>query len=681
VSTPTVKFGNVILGGATSYDWELRAGVQPVERAFTVSKERADALAGRLGQEDDLEILGPRAPLKVDRLTLIEIQPGDDPFTKRIRLVDRRWLWPKVWVATSFNVRRTTGDRFLAGEGRIENKLIQPRIKYAAYSLNGEEPWTARDALLEVLDQLGVGASQVRFEDDVPETEMQDVILDDPGPAAVERLLGYMPGMDLYVDLDGSVVIFDRYSGKERDAILALPVLQRDGAWVGRVTREATRPAEVVVLFTVESEFRLDHTEPTDDVSGQAVEDEPNLFQVAPLPDAELTIDGITLARSSWVELSKLFTAWGPFGVHNREITFADLRRHALKHGWANFEQAWGNNPLEPPDAVKLARAAAAVRHWRHTFRIDRFWVQRLEAIRPYRVAIVNPETGAFAPASVYCDWIRRPSYKGFATASSEANTKQGWAVRGYATELASAEPAPARVDVVDDQAGILTVKPQVDPWGETQAMLFGYPEGGNLPSQIMGDAKRLGQELYARWDRVVLESAWKMAVVLTVVPGSPNDTRRFFAVRVTADKVEPHPGPSSGPAVYARVFPGVMTARFAWTDAKATEIRQAVKGDAPWSGDLLTNRELVEDVALATAKRIYDTLRDRPLGGGQVDLTPSFKPTGTVGSVRHAMQGGEVVTSFSVGAVTQPADIWRYLNASTRKAILRVLNTPPSVG
>jgi hypothetical protein len=38
-------------------------------------------------------------------------------------------------------------------------------------------------------------------------------------------------------------------------------------------------------------------------------------------------------------------------------------------------------------------------------------------------------------------------------------------------------------------------------------------------------------------------------------------------------------------------------------------------------------------------------------------------------------------VTSFSVGAVTQPADIWRYLNASTRKAILRVLNTPPSVG
>lgn len=683
MSPPVVRLGaDEFLGGATLYDWELRSGVAPVERAFTVTAERADRLAATLGQETTLTIEGPRATLEAQRLTLIEIQPGDDPYTKRIRLADRRWLWPKTWVATSFNVRRATGDKFLAGEGRIENKLVQPRIKYAAYSLEGGQiPWTAKTALVEVLDQLGVGSGEVRFEDDPPEVELQDVVIDDSGPAAVERLLAYMPGMDLYVDLGGEVVVFDRYSGKETEAIRTLPPLQRDGPWVGMVNRSEVRPESVVVLFTVETEFRLDHTEPTDGASAVVVEDEPNLYQVAPLPDAELAVAGVTLARSSWVELSKLFTAWGAFGVFNRAITFADLRKHALKHGWAHFEQAWGNNPLQPPDAVKLARAATAARHWRHTFRFDPIWVQRLESIRPYRVAILNTETGAYAPASVYCDWIRRPSYKGFASTPAEPNTGQGWAVRGYAAQLADAEPAPARVDVVDEGAGILTVKPQVDPWGESQAMLLGYPENGLIPSQILGDHKRLGKELYARWDRVVLESGFRMSVVLTVVPGSPNDTRRFYAVRIGADEVTPSPGASNGPTVYARVFPGVMTARMAWSDDKATEIKACVKGDAPWGPELLTNGELVRDVALATAKRIYDTLRDRPLGGGQADMTPGLEPTGTIASVRHVMQGGETVTAFSVGAVTQPADIWRYLNASTRRVILRTLNNPPSVG
>lgn len=675
--TPVVKFGDVFLGGATVYDWEFRSGSAPVERAFTVSAARADACAKFLGQPATYVIEGPRSTLTVQNLYLLEIQPGDDPYTKRIRIADRRWLWPKKWAMAVLNLRRTNGNKFLAGEGRIETKLIQPEIKYARFSLyppeNPGTVWSARDALTWLIE--GILETPLVFDDEPVQVEIQDVDIDDQGNAAVDRIMSHLPGMDLYLDAEGVCHVYDVFSGREAQIRAALPALQRDGGWVGTVDKRALRPSKVVVLFTPEAEMRLDYTEPTAGATRTRTEDEPTLTNVGPTTDVETTIDGQVLARSSWADLEKQFAAWGPFGIHNKQITFDLLRRYALKHGFAGFEQAWGNNPLIPPDSVNMARAGMVAACWRRLFRIDRYWVQRLLAIRPYRTAIVNYETGAYAPASVYSDWLRRPSYKGFAKAT-DPNLRHGWAVRGYPTsgKLADAEPAPARVNVIDAAAGIIEVAPQLDPYGLSQAMLLGYPESG-VPSQALGDANRTGQEVYARWDRVVLEAGWKLAVVLTVVPASPNNIDRAYKVEVTPEQIDPSPGPSEGPVVYARVFPGVMTARFAWSDDQATQLRQAIKGEGPWPSELLVNPEFVDDVAKATAKRIYDTLRDRPMGSPSFDMTPGIYPAGTVSAVRHTMASGECTTSLVFGVVTQPADLERFMRASTRKAINRVLN------
>ena len=678
-TTPLVTYAGVTLGGATLYDWPYTSGTAPVERGFVVSRTRAEDLRKVLGKPGTLKIVGPRKTLEVEQIYLLEILPGDDPNTLRIRLSDRRWLWPKTWVATTFNARRMTGDKFLRGEGRLENRLIQPEILYARYSLRvegddpaaeGSVPWTAKTAAQWVVEkQL---RTPVAWKNAPVEVELQDVTTDDQGPGAIERVLAYLPGFDLYIDETGTCVFYDRYSGDERQVLAGLPPPQRDGPWFEIVDRRAIRPKSVVVLFTPEPEIRLDHFEPTDGATVARTEDEPALYQVGKIPDVTLTIDGVELARSSWADLQKMFTAWGAFGVLNREVSFTELRRHALKYGWAQFEQAWGNNPLLPPDSVNHARARAAAEHWRRTFRIDRFWAQRLAGIRAYRAGIVDPDTGAYAPASVFSDWIRRPSYKGFAR-SADQNQNQGWAVRGWSALLGTAEPAPARVRVLDEQAMILSIEPQVDPYGLSQAMLLGYPVDGQLPSQILGDANRTGQELYARWDRIVLESGWCMSVVLTVVPGSPNTSARFYPVEVKANEIKPDPGTSEGPTVYARVFPGVLTARFAWSDDAGDAIKAAIKGLGPYPAEQLVNGDQVRDVALATAARVYDTLRDRPLGGATVDMDPGLKPAGTISGVRHVMQDGETTSSLSFGVVTQPADIWRYLNASTRRVILRI--------
>lgn len=683
--TPTVTLGGVVMGGATLYDWELAEGPAPVEHAFTASIERVEQLDRILGQPTTLEIVGPRKTLTVEQVYLISVEAGSDPFERRLRVTDRRWTWPKRWVSTTFNLRRATGNKFLAGEGRLENRLLQPEIRYARYTLyphdSPSEPWTAREALRWIVEtELGV---PLVFRDEPPtQVPIEDLEVEAAGDDAVSRLLTFMPGMALYVDLAGRAVVYDTQKGDEAE------LLQRSqerphvsGGQVIVVDRRVLRPAKVVVLFTPEVEMRFEFREGSEGGTSVEEEDTPSLVNVAPLPDAQLEVGGVLLARSSWAPLTELFTAWGAFGLHNRQITLSDLRQRALGHGWANFEQAWGNDPNAPPDSVAAARAGTAARSWRILYRIDRYWTQRLAAIRPYRASIVNPETGAYGRAEAYCDWTRRPSHKGLAALKSQPNLNQGWAVRGYNDDLASAEPAPALVELVDEQSGVIGVHPLVDPNGLAQAMVWGYPEGGKLPSQHKGAWKRTGERLYANWNYVRLEDDFRMAVLLTVVPGSPNDLRRFHQVEVTPEEISPSPGTSVGPVVYARVFPGVMTARFGWLDGQREAIEAAVKGAGPYPLDLLLNPDLVQDVARATAARIYETLRDRPAGSAELDMDPDIQPRGTVGRVRHVMGGGATTTQIAFQAVSQPTDVWRWLNASTQRAILKTLNTPRSTG
>lgn len=706
--TPTVTLGGLTMGGSDYYDWPLSSGVQPAEIAYTVSgaapkggapsgvsqtraevaarggRGRAKAFTSLLGKPTTLRIARPTKPaLVVQRVYLLEVRAAENPYTSTLYLADARWLWPTVWVSTTLNLRRATGDKQLYGDGPLETKILQPELRYARYSLDPPQsptkPWTARRALewLFAESELKAFAHKVRFEDEPPEVEIQDLELEHDGASAVEQVLAYLPGMSLYLDYEGNVVVYSTTSGKEAALFeRASKRPHRGGGWAQVADRRALRASKVIVLFTPEVELRVDSALET---GGTSVEDTNTMTNVGEVTDVELTIAGNRVARGSYASLSSLFTAWGAFGHFNRVMTFRDLRRDALKYGWARFEARWGLIPHRPPDPVNMARAQMVTARWRHLYQIDRFFVQRCASIRPFRASIVNPETGAFAPAEVFCDWIRRPSYKGVHTIHA-ANPEHGWAVRGYADRLADAKRAPVRVNVVDEAAGVIELVPQLDPYGLSQAMVLGYPAAG-LPYFDLGAANRLGLSLYGRWDMVEVADDFRAAVVLTVVPGSPNTTARLHAVEVKPSELGTGPsgaiGACEGPPVYLRVFPGVMSARFGWSDDRGQEIVAAIRGVGKLPAGQLLNGDLVADVAKAAARRYYEPLRDRVLGSLQTDMDPSLAPAGTVAEVRHTMSSGACETQLTFRQVSQPADIWRYLNASTRRAILRVLNTP----
>lgn len=689
MTTPTVKLGEEILGGDFVYGWEFASGINPVDRVYTVSAARAARINALLGKPQTLDTSSPGRPSSTWQMIFpLEIKAGRDPHRKTVRLADRRWLWPKEWVAITMNKRRATGDTFRVGGDRIENTILVDELRYAKYSLfPPAEPtarWTAKQAIEYVLTaELN---TPVFFKDDpVIEVDIQDLILDDPGHDAVARILAYLPGMDLYINREGTAVIYDTATGFERQILEAAPPRQTGGGQVEVVDKRALRPSKVVVLFTPEIEQRFNYTERASGVTQTNQDDTPVLQAVMLSPDVTTTLaDGTVVTRGSIAKQQDLFNAWGSFGFFNKPVSFEALRRHATQFGGGSFMQAWGNNPLKPTDPVNTARASVALRSWRRFFQIERFWISRLESVRAYRASILSVDRGIYAPSEIFADWTRRPSYYGY-QAGNDANDNQGWAVRGYPQDelLDSARAAPAKVTVADDGSGLIEIEPTLDFFGLTDQQWFGFPEEGLIPSTDAGKAKAQGRALFRHWGLMRFEAGWKMAIVLTVVPGSPNTKERFFQVEVTPDQIATDVGQSEGPVVFARVFPGVMTARFGWRDDQSTAIEDAVRGIGSYADidDLLLNRSWVTDVARATAARVYESLRDRPIGSMSVDWSPEIEPIGSLSSVEHVMSGGQLVTRANFTAVQQLTDIWRFLNTSTRRAILMTLNNQGSPG
>jgi len=678
--SPIVTYAGEILGGSSVFDWDLRAGTKPVDKVYTLTQSRAAKLQDKVGTPQTLRIERENMVLEIQQVYLVEVGPGADPFSSTIRLVDRRWLWARKHLAITFNLRRAIGDVFLLNtDGDISNAVPQPKIKYAKYTIDGNKPYTARRALAKVMQELG---QKHIFEDKPPEVEIENLVLDDAGDNGVERVLAYMPGMAVYINRKGEAVFYDKLSGKEKTILDQVARTQRVGLQVGTVDRSGVRPTKVRGLFTPWMELRLDYEEPTSSASFKTfVQDEfldsNTLINVAPSPDVELVLkDGRKVARGTWVPLQDLFDAWGVRQTKGgaQPVSFKAIRKMIMGIGPLNFAMQFGNPSNTIPDPVWTARAATVMAHWRRTFRIaDTFW-QRIASIMPIRASILNTETGAYGPAEAYCNWTRKPSMWGLAKKRAEPNTQQGWFVEGYAANLSAAHPVPATVSIEDAQSGVIRVEPKFDPYGLTDQMVFGRPTNDTIPSVDLGKSNGSGAVEFGRWGLIVLQPSWKLSVLLTVVPGSPNTSQRLHAEEQVG-RIPLGSRAATGPVQDTRIRSGVMPALYKWQDSRSGRIVDAIRGRGTLPVELCTNRNTLRKLTKAAADRVYETLSDRPFGSVTVDMAPALEPTGSMESVRHLMQNGATVTRADFPAIRQAADIWRYLDGSTRRAVLHVLN------
>lgn len=697
---PLEAFGNI--------QWRIAAGPEPVKEVFEVSEDTGRRLlTGSASDPKTLKIVYPGGRETIfDRLFVLARTPGTRPDTMGILVSDIRWRWSRKLIKRSFNIRRRSGGRRRLGpEGTpIQIAPVADDIDFQPWSLMSAFQagdgggggggagstgtrirWTPIEALRNVMQELAADEG-VTFEFDLDEgavpqsASFEMVELADPGPEALARLLTYMPGTDLYVDRTGRVKFFNKLSGEESIAVSAATPQYVSGQSPRLIDFSEIRPSRIDVYFTPEIEIRFD--------TGTTVTDEGRFMQnVLPLPDPNTSIGGKQFVQGTWFPFGdRLYNAWNtptadapapPDGVPQLNDDTINLywfmdRLHQLYDRLGDFNpfQAWAQ------------RVEAIKAHYRQTYQINRRWMDMMHSIRAYRVGILDPENGTRAPAQAYTDYCIRPNMK--TMFRSPIQGALGVNVFGYNSRLSAARAAPALVEILDSDLGILRLNFQTDPFGLTNQIIPSAVD--NLPSC---DIANLNRPLFWSGARISggspampqLHSTHQVAVVITAAPAAPNDVRQMYKRTVTPAEIQNVPGigvggGSNGPPWQVWVGPQI-TARFMWSDAYSEVIAAAFSGITGSIGDqlgaLLVNQDDVDNVAQAVAKSIYAKFTDRYQGAMSTALNHDIEPRGNLLEVVHGLSAaGLPSTTLTLPAERAPFDPWANLPASTRRIIMR---------
>lgn len=679
MGTPVVKLGGVILEGHVAFDWALARGVAPVIHSYTVSRDCAALLEPLLGEPLDLEIDGD----KWRQIYALEIRASTEPYLRRVIIADRRWRWPYAHIAQRFNIRRATGDRLLLNDQGVPELVVtEPDLIYEPTTLfppgdtPGTVPWTARQILERIISEpepagLGESVRLIGVEEGI---EVQDLDLDDPGSDAIERVLSYLGGVEIHLDREGNVVVEDTRNNRGEEIAAATAIHLTTGPETLFVSRSIVRPRAVASLFTVDSECRFNFSE-----SGTQLpfkDDSNTLFNICEVTDQTLSVAGRTLPRGSIALFADILAAFGAFGYEDKTLTLERIRKNICEDFGGYIEKYWGVTTAGTADSVFQDRVQAVLAAWRRLYRIAPTFWGRLESVAAVRAALQNPESGSRAPAVAYADYIRLPSKKVLGLeAARVANIPMDAAVLGHdGGDLdADSRPAPFRVAVRDGSAGVLELASLRNPFGLFDQTLLGYPEGDVIPTiDGLGRANERRDLAYANWAAVDLRAAFELAIIVSVTPGTPQNRARFYSLETAIPD-------GKGPVLYSRIYPGVVTARFAWADARSSEILGAIRGQGDWQGlaDLLNNGEHVRAVHAANVARVLDLYRDRRIGRHDIDrFEPHLEPTGTLSRVRWVMGGGAKATQLEYEEPAAPVGLYRFLDSATRRVLQRIAVT-----
>lgn len=691
--SPIASLAGVPLGGASDYQWSLRAGVAPAEVDWVVTEntwKQLETFAGISAESPGLTyqvtVNGADVQPPTRGLFILWASEGPTSHTRTLRIVDRRWLWQHIPVASSYNVTWTVGENVIVAEGQNpETPDLVPTVQYKKPSLRGETTaWTAHEVLSDVVSKV-TGVPPI-FDGNFDGQPVDDLVIDLPGHLAIQTVLAYFPGAEIYLDHDGVAHVKDTLDGSEV-GVLARLLPHATQVSARLIDKKFVRPRRIDVLFTCEFDTRFDYSEaPSGTITNS--EDTNRLENVAQVTESTgQEIDGITYGPGSWVAMPDLFTAWGRgpgerlSGGPARVLSYDIMRLHVASNFRYLAPEFLYRGALIDPQWAR--RIASATHSYRRTFRIAREFMQRLASVKPVRASVIAPNTGARASSPVYSDYTMRPSHKGFVLANA-SEAPSGVAVRGYAQLLTASDvtPAPVKLQIVDPSAGVFQLIPkQTDTRGFYDSVFLGYPDVGatdgtnpfsGLPVQALGGrggASGLVKAAFeAGWDHVDFEADWNFATIMSVVPNSPNDISRFYKVEITPDEE------ALGPPMTVRVYPGVVTARFAWDDAEADVIVGKIRGDTTEFPSQLVNRRHVEDVAQAVADATLARFKDRVSGSLNVDsrIAGAQLPVGLVSRVTQQMAGGAARTAVEFGDVAQQLDFWRFLPSSTQRALLR---------
>jgi hypothetical protein len=706
--------GMTILGSAPAR-WCLREGTNPVIEFFDLRPEDAQALLGSTSAVT-LHFEVPGGAVDVKELWVLYEAPSDTPYYRRVAVADRRWFWPYAHVLRRYNMRKRTGvKRATSIDGVPENDPVLDNVAFHEWSLyspvgdNGSpsKRWRAVQALNDTMtdllepDMSSVASIRVDLPQTAKDVPMEDVQIDDQGDAALHQLLKYLPEARVWIDYDGTIVIDSRVSGGEVNMVGALGSEIVGGGHVVRVNNALLRPKKINFYYTREIELRLDFAEP-DSVSNTtaAMQAEDRVVEnVLPSPDYQLEVNGQKMPEGAWITLPQAMVAWGDITA-----SFGKLDYDILCKAFVPFMDLWGilqNLVSLHTDVDWGSRFAVLQSHWRQTFRLNPRWLARILSLRAYRVATIDRALGSRAPAIIYSNWCALGTQRLYLKNIIEQQKCEY--ARNYDVFPADGilgsdnRPAPATVTILDEDQGIIRADYQVDTVRLTDMVLPGVIEENCRPTARIDMAGRSFDPI--TFDSVItgteadriprLKRSHKAAIILTAVPGAPNNRTQLQKVTVFPTS---NAGACQGPEWHVRIGSNIETARYQWSDDKASLIEQAfgVGADvaAANASDALTDMEglcinlesgavgaaSLRAISDAAAARLWASLADHMVGTASGMLNAALWPAGWLGEVCHeiAAQTGAGTTRVTLPEQLPRFNLFGYMDSNTRAVVLK---------
>jgi hypothetical protein len=764
--------------------WSLTEGTTPVTQVFHLTpahkKEILDWSQQSAGNSISLRIKTGNKEVFFRQLFCLGAAGGPNPFVNAITVADRRFFWSYCHIGPRrYNWRRIGGVKRLPNPG-VEANFNAPFTEKIYYNYNslkkaedGEgylstSAWDAPSVLKSVLGSVFEFEKDQREMEEAPvmpslppigDIPIENLQVDDAGDQAINKILGYMPGLAIYLDHDGRAQLKLKNSGAEKHTagVDVLGAEKVDKGHISMIHNTLVRPRKIHVQFERQCEVRFDYWEnpnnpsgvdpssgAVDDAAAQAVEFSNKRWMKNVLINPDFDNMGnyydFTYALNLWDNLPK------PNGV-NLKFTF-DLVQKAMvpfMDIWAGLRQLG----MYDPDNNWMARISAVQQHYRQTFQINTLWNEASYNMQAARVAIVDSVTGKQSPALALANHTRLGSQKSFRMNLLDSEDLEyampifcypadNWEYAGDKMEDAGppanekypiqaninplfhkTQPlvrAPIQTTVLDQDQGVLHFSFLPDVTRNYEQMLpslltMSVNKNNNGPG-----ANPTHRDRPITFDMVSktnlenfpqLSKYHRALVIVTLSPsgwsqseegssyGKPYENRQLETITIDpngaeAEKLKSKLSPecqktfqnTSGPDMYIRVGGGTEVARIAWRDDlwQETEKIFGMRAGEIDTSELCINRDnsisgaSLNDIALSTAARVYESLTDRYQGDKTSTLAPLALPLGHISSVGYSVApSGEVSTRVDLPESIEQLDLLSFLDSSTRAVILKL--------
>lgn len=712
--TPTIRLAGVPVTTQGLAGWVQTCGVAAPFQTYVVHESVWSQIESRLGTFTDLT-----GDISWQRLFLVRETVTSLPFHRAVVVSDVRYLWNREIVVRSMNIPRKTGDKRIVGGEIVELQTTVDVFKYARASLNDEgERWLPKEAVESVLAELATKCDHPYKIESMPfkedrELTVEGIEFSDPGDVALGRLLMHIPHAEITIDRDGTARVFD---GTLLDASESRMESVGPPTEAGQIDRlvelDAIRPSEINVYFAKEVELRFDSSEEGGSGKSNSVEPEPEadepmtMDNVLPLPDVYTEIRGSQFAQGTYVRVDEALAAWNEdlpsLGKNPPQLTLDNVRKH-----WWVLESLYaplGDLTLQAAKINWAARIATLRQHYRQTFQINPKWMERIRDLIPFRVGILDPVSGARAPSQTWSQYCIEPSSKMYTLTklTKDPDLQYYWmnvdSYPGEFGELHSKAPSPALVQIVDRDLGVLHINYQSDRFQNRSNIHPSMLREGQA-GKVVAPTRDLSRQLFdviAKDGRLTgtgkgmpLADDFRVAILITAMPFSPNNESRYLRWSVEPDDVTPSLSErfkvknGRGRPWHIFIPPTLMTAWYAHQEtapAKFGAARLFGLIDVPPGEDtnvvegyrVINDEAMIPSMARAAAVAQWAAFVNQREGTRAVHLDPSVKPLGGITTVAHRVgSDGRQITEISMPTARRPVSQLAFIPQEMRPKIL----------